>query len=422
MIAYTHYRTDPRCRREATLAASAGWDVHFYALSRGGRPDERREDGITLHELPLDRYRGASSGAYIMSYLRFLWLASRAVTRHHRRASFGIVHVNTMPDFMVGAAQLTRAMGAKVILDIHDVMPELYMSKFGLSASHWKIRLIRAIEVFSARLADAVMTAEHPKHDLLVEHGIPREKITVLLNLPDEALFDRAADRTATKPTSASATSASVGRAPAAARSPGQDGTSAKDIDREFRLVYHGTIAHRLGVDLVVRAMKILEKSHPYLRLQVLGEGDQLPELRRIARELGLGERVTLSGRFQPIEEIIPLLCTSHLGVLATRIDAGTEYMLPTKLIEYLVLGVPSLVVPTRTVRHYFGEENPLYIAGATPEAVANRIAWAVAEYPAVQAATASIRERFMNRYRWETHKQVYLDLLDDLASNRSQT
>jgi glycosyltransferase involved in cell wall biosynthesis len=389
MIAYTHYRTDPRCRREATLAASHGWAVHFYALARGGRARQTDQDGIVLHELPMDRYRGASSAAYMMSYLRFLWLSLAAVTRDHRRRRFQVVHINTMPDFMVWAGQVARAMGAKVILDVHDVMPELYMSKFGLPASHWKIRLIRAIEVGSARMADAVLTAEHPKRDLLVQHGIASEKVTVLLNLPDEKLFHGAHTRT-----------------------PPEDG--------RFRLVYHGTLAHRLGVDLVVRAVKMLESRYPHLRLDVYGEGDQLPELRRMVATAGLGGRIEISGRFEPIEEIIPRIEKAHLGVLATRLDPGTDFMLPTKLIEYLVLGVPALVVPTRTVRYYFGEDSPLYIAEDTPEAVADRIAWAIENYAAVDSTAAEARERFLGRYRWATHQRVYLDLLERLVSHQA--
>lgn len=71
MVAYTHYQTDPRCRREATLAAGADWDVHFYALSKDGKSQIQQVEGITLHELPMPRYRGASSSSYLLSYVRF---------------------------------------------------------------------------------------------------------------------------------------------------------------------------------------------------------------------------------------------------------------------------------------------------------------------------------------------------------------
>ena len=141
MVAYTHYQTDPRCRREATLAAQAGWDVHFYALSQDGSARTSTVEGITLHELAMPRYRGGSAAAYVWSYVRFLTLASFVVQKHHLKSRFAVVHVNTMPDFMVGAALLPRLFGAKVILDVHDVMPEIYMTKFRVPATHWKIRL-----------------------------------------------------------------------------------------------------------------------------------------------------------------------------------------------------------------------------------------------------------------------------------------
>ena len=67
MVGYTHYRTDPRCRREATLASRHGWETHFYALSRDGRRHDEALEGIHLHELPLDRYRGDRSAAYVLA-------------------------------------------------------------------------------------------------------------------------------------------------------------------------------------------------------------------------------------------------------------------------------------------------------------------------------------------------------------------
>ena len=149
MVAYTHYSTDPRCRREAELASAAGWEVDFYALRSGASRRLRDLAGVRLVELPVDRYRGDSSGAYILSYLHFLVRTGWALARAHARARYDVVHVNTMPDFMILSALWPRLRGARVILDMHDVMPELYMSKFGLPASHPKIRLIKAQEVFS---------------------------------------------------------------------------------------------------------------------------------------------------------------------------------------------------------------------------------------------------------------------------------
>jgi len=390
MLGYTHYRTDPRCRREATLASRFGWETHFFALSRDGQRRTEIVEGVHLHELPLDRYRGRRSLAYILGYLRFLWLAGFALLGEHVRRRFDIVHVNTMPDFMVLAALGPRLLGAKVILDIHDVMPELYMEKFGLPAAHWKIRLIRTVEVSSARLAHAVLTAEETKGALLAEHGIPRDKISVLLNLPDDAIFPREPE------------------APRIGRARGLD-----DPGAEFRLIYHGTVARRHGLDRAVEAVGLLASRWPGLCLQIIGEGDQLPELQRQVQALRLGERVRLTEGLRPIEEILPALREAHLAVLPTRCESSTDYMLPTKMLEYLSLGVPLLVTPTRTVRYYFGETHPLFLEDPSPGPLAARVAWARENYDQVLRLTTEMQRGFFERYSWNRHRQVYLDLLD---------
>ncbi len=395
MVAYTYYLTDPRCRREATLAAEAGWDVHFYALSPDGRRVRQSVEGITLHTLPMRRYRGDSAAAYVGSYLQFLLLAKFAVFAGHLSHNFNVVHVNTMPDFMVAAAIPPRIFGAKVILDIHDVMPEIYMTKFQLPSDHWKIRLIRGMEVLSARCAHVVLTAEHPKADLLAEHGVPANKIRVLLNLPDDSLFTPQfvlAD-------------------------PELLACGADDPDSEFRLIYHGTLAHRLGMDNAVGALKLLADEIPGARLSLFGDGDHLPELHRLTEELQLGQRVWFSDGFQPIETIIPAIEKAHLAVLPTRHEISTDYMLPTKLLEYLAFGIPAVFTPTKTVRHYFGDSHPLYIDDPTPEHTAAKIRWVRQNYAEAKALTAALQESWFSRYRWSEHKLEYLELLAQLTS-----
>jgi len=393
MVAYTHYATDPRCRREAAAAAADGWSVHFYALARPGRAGTRAVDGITLHDLPLDRYRGNSSALYMLSYLRFLVLAAFALLAGHLRHRYAIVHVNTMPDFMVLAAFWPRVFGARVVLDIHDVMPELYMAKFNLPASHWKPTLVRRVEVAAARLAHAVLTAEHPKAELLARHGIPPEKIHVLLNLPDDRIFDPDAP------------------APAA--------TVPEDPEAAFRLIYHGTLAHRHGLDRAVEALALVARRFPGVAMTIIGEGDHLPVLLRLREELRLRDRLEIDGAFHPIEEIVPRLRAAHLAVIPTRAEVSTDYMLPTKLLEYLALGIPAVCTPTRTVRHYFGETHPLYLDDDSPLGVARKVMEARLNYAGIVAQTVETRARFFGQLRWSTHKRIYLELLKRLTETR---
>jgi len=254
MVVFTHYQTDPRCCREATLTADAGCDVHFYTLSKDGKTKIQQVEGIILQELPMPRFRGASSSSYLLSYVRFLLLAYWAVQRDHLQRRFDIVHVNTMPDFRVAVDLLPRLLGTKVILDIHDVMPEIYMIKFQVPDSPWKIRLIRGrIEVLSARWAHSVLTAEHPKGELLKEYGIP------------------------------------------------------------------------------------------------------------------------------------------------------------------------PIFTPTKTVRHFFGDNHPLIIQDPNPEETAKKIRWVRNNYGTAKQLTAELQDSWFSRYRWPEHKPVYLRLLENLKSTRSR-
>ena len=394
MVAYTNYQTDPRCRREATLAAEYGWDVHFYALSKDGRSRTLETEGITLHELPMARYRGSSSRAYVGSYLQFLLRASWAVQSDHLGNRFDVVHVNTMPDFMVAVGLLPRLFGAKVVLDIHDVMPEIYMTKFRVPGTHWKIRLIKGIEVLSTRCAHAVLTAEHPKGALLEEHGVPSEKITVLLNLPDDRLF-----------------------VPQFTFADEALGSPSSDPACEFRMIYHGTLAHRLGLDNALGALDLVRQDIPGARLELFGDGDQLTELKEQAAAAGLNDRVWFSDGFLPIEEVIPSIRKAHLAVIPTRHEISTDYMLPTKLLEYLAFGIPAVFTPTKTVRHYFGDEHPLYIMDPTPEETAKKVRWVRENYGEAKKLTAALQESWFSRYHWPDHRLCYLQLLNDLKN-----
>jgi glycosyltransferase involved in cell wall biosynthesis len=248
--------------------------------------------------------------------------------------------------------------------------------------------------VASSRLADAVLTAEHTKGELLIAHGMPAAKVHVLLNLPDDSLFT-----------------------PQFTLEDPFRGRSLTDVP-EFRLIYHGTLAHRLGMDNAIGAMPRVLAAIPSARLQLFGDGDQLPELHAQAESLGIADRVHFSDGFVPIEQIIPDIRRAHLAVLPTRHEVSTDYMLPTKLLEYLAFGIPAVFTPTHTVRHYVGDEHPLFLTDPTPENTAAKILWVANNYAEAKRLTAELQDRWFSRFHWPVHRKVYLELLDELCGD----
>jgi glycosyltransferase involved in cell wall biosynthesis len=114
------------------------------------------------------------------------------------------------------------------------------------------------------------------------------------------------------------------------------------------------------------------------LHLTVIGEGDFSDSLRSLIAELGIGDAVTFENRMYPLHQMPAILSGFHVGFVPMELSSVTDYALPLKLLEYTMLGIPSIAVRSVAVQHYFGEEDCLYYDPTVPDGlvgVLNRIA-----------------------------------------------
>jgi glycosyltransferase involved in cell wall biosynthesis len=385
MVAYTDYRTDTRVRREAEALAARGDCVTVISLAPSGQTRFNRMNGVRLKPVKVTRYRGSSAWMYLASYLVFFIRASFRLAVLHIRLPFHVVQVHTLPDFMVFTAIVPKFLGARVILDVHDLMPELYRSKFSLEERHPLIRLITWVERASVAFADRAIAVNKVQMEALVRHGNPVSKFTVLMNLPDPALFSR------------------VREAPIHPHGNG------------LKMIYHGTVSHRHGLQVLVKTMAILQAELEGLELHIIGDGDALPPLVRLVEGLGLSGRVRISCGFFPPEEIVPLIRAADVGVAPTLVDAFTCYMLPVKLLEYVALGLPVICTRTWTLEAYFEDRMVSYFRSGDLQDLAGKIRelyW----NPKKRMDICTHAERFNWEYNWEQHKILYFNLVDDLC------
>jgi glycosyltransferase involved in cell wall biosynthesis len=322
--------------------------------------------------------------AYVSLYLSFVFAASIRALRLHLRSRFDLVHVHTMPDFLVFSAIGPRLLGAKVILDVHDLMPELYASKFGLSESHWMVRALKWVERLSVRFADAAVAVHQPHLDALVAHGNPRDRFTIVMNLPDPDMFHR------------------------------RNGSAQAS---EFTLIYHGMVGTRNGLDVAVRAAGQVHDQIPDLKLRIIGDGDDFARLRRLVDELGLAETVRLEQGFRPIEDLLPVLERAAVGVVPIVDDPFTKYMLPVKLLEYVALGVPVIASSTATIRTHFSDEMLAFIPPGDADALAGRILELYRD-PERRYRLAAEADKFTNAHNWPREKTRYYQLVDSMVTS----
>ena len=231
MVAYTDYASDARVRREAETLVANGFRVRCLTTRNGGTPRQFTMDGVVVQELGVAKYRGKHTRAYASSYLRFLAAATIACVRLMARGELDVVHAHNIPDFLVFAGLVPRLAGRKVVLDVHDSVPETFAAKFpGRSLAG---RALILEERLSALVAHKVICVNHPQRDALVARGIPDSKTFISMNVPDPRIFEQS------------------DTPPNAAAHP-----------TPFSLVYHGTMAHRLGVDLLIRAVAVVKETN----------------------------------------------------------------------------------------------------------------------------------------------------------------
>ena len=113
------------------------------------------------------------------------------LTALHKRNRYDVIHIHNMPDFLVFAAWYPKLAGAKLILDIHDIVPELFASKFKTTLSAAYIELLKTIERLSAGFVDHVIVSNHLWHRTVVARSVPQERCSVLINHVDTEMFCR---------------------------------------------------------------------------------------------------------------------------------------------------------------------------------------------------------------------------------------
>jgi glycosyltransferase involved in cell wall biosynthesis len=384
LVSHNPYSRDTRVRKYADALMEAGATVHV--LCPRGLIDRGRDEAVQVMSIPLQRSYGGHL-SYIAEYAISLFFYTVYLAALHLRFRYAVIQFHNGPDCIILAGLLPRLLGAKLVLDIRDPMPELYRAKFGGAAHSRLQRILRWVERGSCRLAHVVLTANHLFKDALVGRGLPESKITVITNAPERGLFSR--DRVVETP---------------------RDG---------FVLLYTGTVAPRYGLDVAIRAVASLAPELPDLRLRIIGPLTRYTEfLADLARVVGIPDRVEFVPAIHyqrvPIE-----IASAHVGIYPAILTPHTDIATPCKVLEYVAMGIPVVASRLRILQELFGEDALAYFEPENDRDMANRIK-ELHDDPAlavqlVRNADASVRTAGDS---WEVQSRIYTDLLGSLLAD----
>lgn len=387
MVSYSFYRNDDRIRRHVSNLVADGYEVDLISLRYTDQKSDFTKDHIRLF-FPRGRRYGANGQLRVLwEYLAFARQCLTLLLRNHLfHKRYCLLHVNNMPNFLIFAGLPLRLLGVPLLLDIHDAMPEIYQDRFSGRLRSLITGCLYLEERICMRLARYVITTEHTKWQRLLANGLSKKKSDVVMNAADPGVWK-----------------------------PPVIADEEMDQTKEFRLVFHGTLAPRLGVDVAIRAVKTIARSIPHVRLDIVGDGEQRAELVALTEDLGLTKWVSFSDGFVSVDKLPDIVCRAHLAVLPYRNTIAVKYGMPTKLLECVRLGVPCVCVDIPTVVHYFNERQVRFFPSEDSEALAAQVI-RLYEHPEEREELVREAAKFLDQHNFVTERDRYLGIVHKLV------
>jgi glycosyltransferase involved in cell wall biosynthesis len=369
-------------QRQASAALDAGHEVDVVCLRHPGEPPRETVEGVEVHRLPISHDRTAGPARMATEYLAFLVLATATVARLHRRRRYDVVHVSNPPDLLIIAGLVPRLTGARLVFDVHDLTPDLFAWRF--SGSRLKRLVVWALELqerMAVRLADTLMTVHDGCAHVLAERSARSgQDIVIVMNTFDERLLPAvAASRTVA-------------------------------WHRPVRLVYHGSLTRLYGVHTLVEAFAMSGLAGQ-ARLMIIGDGDERPILERQAADLGVAADVEFSRGFVPIREALERVSECDIGAVPFDDLPINRFSLPSKLFEYIALGLPVVCARTATIARHFDDDELFFFRPGDPHELARRLKEVVESPVEARVRIEKARLRYES-YRWDRNKDRFLDVI----------
>lgn len=385
-VHYSYYPHDVRPRREAEALAKSGMQVDVVCLRREGQAALETLDGVRVHRISLPKYRGGKLG-YLLHYTVFILAAFTRISLMHLRNRYDVAHIHNMPDVLVLAALAPKLSGSRILLDLHDPMPELFMTKYSIREDHFFISLLKLQERWSIRFADRVITPNISFRNLFIARGCPEEKISIVMNSPMELMFHMGGNDSPQSP--------------------------ASNPDR-FVFMYHGGIFERHGLDTALEALASLREKIPNMEFHVFGEGDYTERFLDLVDRHGMQDIVTYKG-FVTLEEISQEIRTIDVGIIPNIKSTFTELNMPVRIFEYLSLRKPVIVPRTRGIRDYFDDTSIFFFEAGNAENLA-KVILKIYDNPVRRRQITEQGANIYAKYRWELQSRYLVELVSELA------
>lgn len=384
MVAYAEYFNDARIKGYVNSLLKGGFSVDIFCLF------DNYSGSVNTKNLFIkflgNKYQGKSKKLYLFSYLLFLVKSFFFLSIYSIKNRYPVIHVHNQPDFLVFSAIIPKLMGSKLILDLHDIMMAGVFTKFNSSQKSKLFKLMKFQTKVSVAFCDVLFCADHSQQEFLLSNGIGKKNFFVFLNLPNEEFFKRKSGN--------------------------------KSSDQVIKIINHGTISYRLGLDILVRAVENASKS-VNVTLTLIGGGEQKAELIDYCKKQNILDKIIFFRDFIPVEQLQAAIENFDMGVISMRSNPVYERcMLPVKLLEYAYIGIPVITSNLYGIRKYFTDEMVEYVPPDDEIELTNKIIF-LSQNDKRRNELINNSFKFFQHYNWNDQEEKYLEIVNSLIENK---
>ncbi|MEN6350236.1 MAG: glycosyltransferase [Syntrophomonas sp.] len=386
MLAYSFYEADSRIMLYANALAQRGDIVDAIALSNGNALKYEKLNNVNVYRIQKRIINEKLKITYLYRLIIFLLKSSLFILSKHFKHPYDLIHVHSVPDFEVFAALIPRLQGVKIILDIHDIVPEFYASKFSVDKNSLYFKILVKIEQLSIKFSDHVIISNHLWYKTLIDRSVDKSKCTTIINYPDESIFYK---RPRTRK------------------------------DKKIIMIYPGTLGWHQGLDIAIKAFAKIKDCAAQSEFHIYGSGTEKNNLAKLIDELQLGKRVFLKDPM-PTDKIVDVMANADIGVVPKRNDPFGGEAFSTKTLEFMSLGIPIILSATKIDKYYF---NDSVVKFFTPDDI-DDLAECMLTMVQNQALRNTLRNNalcFVKDFYWSKKKKRYFELVDSLIINMSK-
>lgn len=373
--------------REAKTLLDQGLQTDIVILRRTRREKVfQTYGGMNIYAIQARSSAERSPISYFLRLFLFYLKATALLAYLMPERRYSVIHVTAPPDVMVFSAIIPKLFGARIILDIHDIGPELFMRKLNVSEDRLPVRVIKVLERISAAFADHVITVTDFWKDKLAARSVDPSKLTLLLNVPDNDLFRPVRVRPARS---------------------------------SFNLFYHGSIEEHFGLDTLLLAMPAIKAHIPRVLLHLYcgKKGRLYAECTTLIKKLKLNSYVAFHEAV-PFYELPHTLSSADIGIVPTKDSVFSNEAVSMKALEYISMEIPIVVSRTKAHDFYYDNSMVKFFEPCNPEGLAEAVI-DLFDNEAERALLVKNASAFLKKHGWNKSKEVYSKIVNDLITGK---